>query len=49
MEPALRDGDLVLVDQTTRPIKNLCIYAFCESSGDVKVKRLEETDDHLII
>lgn len=49
MEPALRDGDLVLVDQTDRPIRNMGIYAFSEPSGDVKVKRLEKDNDHLII
>lgn len=49
MEPALRDGDLVLVDQTPRPITNMGIYAFSELSGDVRVKRLEKTADHLII
>jgi len=49
MHPSLHSGDLVLVDRTTRPIKNLAIYAFSEPSGDVRVKRLEKTDDHLII
>lgn len=49
MLPTLHDGDLLLIDQSTRPIKSMEVYAFIDGAGGAKVKRLEKTNEHLLV
>jgi len=49
MTPTLADGDLVLVDRTEQPIRNMQIYAFVDPDGNAMVKRFELGEDQLII
>jgi len=51
MLPTLSDGDLVLVDCTaaSQPIKNNTMYAFADTDGSARVKRLHKKDDQLIL
>lgn len=51
MEPDLTSGDLVLVDKTRRMvgIKGREVYAFVDTDGSLRIKRLERLDTGLVL
>lgn len=49
MTPALHDGDIVLIDTRATDIRDSQVYAFVDTSGDLRVKRLQRGDGMLIL
>jgi SOS-response transcriptional repressor LexA len=51
MEPDLTSGDLVLVDKTRRTVgtKGRDVYAFVDTDGSLRIKRLERLDTGLVL
>ena len=49
MAPTLRDGDLVMINQRRKTIRNRHVYALIDTDGAARVKRLDHIPDQLII
>jgi SOS-response transcriptional repressor LexA len=49
MAPTLRDGDLVMIDERRKTIRNRHVYALVDIDGAARVKRLDHIPDQLII
>ncbi|WP_418895531.1 S24 family peptidase [Roseovarius autotrophicus] len=49
MASTLHDGDLVMIDQRRRDIRNRRVYALIDSDGAARVKRLDLVPGQLLI
>lgn len=49
MEPMLYDGDLVLLDRRKSDLRNGGIYGIVDMEGDVRIKRIEQIEDGIIL
>ena len=49
MGPTLHDGDLVMIDQRRRDIRNRRVYALIDRDGEARVKRLDLIPEQLVI
>jgi len=49
MEPTLLCGDMVLVDQDRKGIRDCRVYAFMDIDGLSRVKRLEKISDEILV
>ncbi len=49
MSPTLHDGDLVMIDERRKQVRNRRVYALVDIDGSARVKRVELVPDQLII
>lgn len=49
MAPTLGDGDLVMIDERRTTIRNRHVYAFVDTDGSARVKRLDLVDNEMVI
>ena len=49
MAPTLHDGDLVMIDERRATIRNRHFYAFVDTDGAARVKRLDLIENELIL
>lgn len=49
MAPTLHDGDLVMIDQRRREVRNRRVYALIDTDGTARVKRLDLIPEQLVI
>lgn len=49
MAPTLGDGDLVMIDERRTTIRNRHVYAFVDTDGSARVKRLDLVDNEMMV
>ena len=49
MAPTLGDGDLVMIDERRTTIRNRHVYAFVDTDGTARVKRLDLVDNEMMV
>ncbi|KJS43383.1 MAG: hypothetical protein VR71_10735 [Roseovarius sp. BRH_c41] len=49
MAPTLNDGDLVMIDERRTTIRNRHVYAFVDTDGSARVKRLDLVDNEMMV
>jgi len=49
MVPTLNDGDLVMIDERRTTIRNRHVYAFVDTDGSARVKRLDLVDNEMMV